>query len=222
MGKSANKQKMSKTARTARCAKKANTSNASTADFGQVLRNEHHSIDLIEAIVADDLHAFDKSAGLLEAATGRSVFDATFRIHGRDPESGKEQLFEGDVIKLLDKSHSYEILTQVCKIGMLKNIDPILSWTAQVMIEYENASSSLDQETAEHLRCLMHCIYEPSSIASAHFLIQTVGGSPSGPKVNALVVHMCRKHLAWHEQQELEASLGAPSPIEPASKASSL
>ena len=222
MGKSANKQKMSKAARTARCAKKANTSNASTAGFGQVLRNEHHSIDLINAIVADDLLAFDKSSRILEEATGVSMFDTTFRIHRTDLESGKEQRFEGGVIKLLDKAKSYKILTRVCKIGWVKKIAAVLDWSAQVTIEFENAHSGLDKETADHLRCLMHCLYEPWNIASANHWIKIMETEPFGPKVKVLVVHMCRKHLAWHEQQELLASLGSPSPIEHPIKASSL
>ena len=222
MGKLANKRKMSQAARAAKCAKSVKSSPASPAGFGQVVRNERHSIDVINAIVADDLLAFNESSRLLEEATGVSVFETTFRIHGIDPESGKEQLFEGGVLQLLDKSQSYKILTRVCRIGLAKRIDAILNWKAQITMEYDHVHPGVDQETAEHLRLLMHCIYEPWSIDSAHFWIKTMRVSGFGPKVTALVVHMCTEHLALHEQQELEASVGSPCPIELPSKARSL
>ena len=222
MGKSANKRKMSQAARAARCAKKANTGNASTASIGQVGRTERHSIDLINAIADDDLLAFKESSSLLEEASGVSVFETTFRIRRIDPLSGQDQVFEGGVMKLLDKSHSYKILTRVCKAGISQKIDPIVSWMAQIAVEYDSALTGVDQETAEHLRLLMHCIYEPWDKASAHFWINTIGMTPLGPRAKTMVVHLCTEYLALHEQQELEASVGNPSPIEMPSKTRSL
>ena len=222
MGKLANKRKMSHAARAAKCAKSAKSSQPSTASIGQAGRAERCSIDLINAIADDDLIAFNESSSLLEEATGVPVFETTFRIRRIDPLSGQDQVFEGGVMKLLDKSKSYKILNRVCKFGISQKIDPIVSWMAQIAVEYDNALSGVDQETAEHLRLLMHCIYEPWDKASAHFWIKTIGGTPLGLKAKNLVVHLCTEYLALDEQQELEASVENPSTIELPSKARSL
>ena len=222
MGKLANKQKMSKAARAARCAKTSNTVHASTAVYGKVVRNEPHSIDLIKAIVADDLVAFKESSRILEETSSVSMFDAAFQINGVDPKSGKKEFFEGDLIELLDRSRSYKILAHVCKIGVLGKVRAVLTWTVATTLEYEYAQAGLDKQAAEHLRLLMHSIYEPWDVDGAHDLITAMGTKPFGPKSTSLILRMCEQRVALHEQQEFEASVGNPSPIELPSKARSL